>query len=101
MNEKVARAVGAGLGWGLGTGLAVGVTGALGGRGLRPLLKGAIKGGLAVAERATSIAAETGEVVQDLYHEARVERSAEKAARAQTRRAAMAGAPEVLVPRSS
>lgn len=97
MNEKVARAVGAGLAWGVATGLALGVTGMLGGRGLRPLVRSSIKAGLAVAERATALTAEAGEVAQDLYHEARAERQVEKVARLAALRADEAAAPPVLV----
>ena len=86
MNEKVAIGVAAGLAWGVATGLALGATGALGNRGMRPLVKGAMKGGLAIAEGATLLAAEAREVALDLYHEARFERVTEKAARDTARR---------------
>jgi hypothetical protein len=73
--------VGSGVGAGLGIGLGLGVVGALSGRGLRPLAKAAIKGGVIVCDRATAAAGEAIEVGQDLYYEARDERAAEVAAR--------------------
>jgi hypothetical protein len=71
--RQFARAVGAGLGWGIGMGLTLGATGALGG-GLRPLVKSAIRAGLAVSERVAAAGAETWEQAQDLYHEVVEER---------------------------
>jgi hypothetical protein len=70
---QFAKAVGAGLGWGIGMGLTLGATGALGG-GLRPLVKSAIRAGLAVSERVTATGAEAWEQAQDLYHEVVEER---------------------------
>jgi hypothetical protein len=66
---------------GVGLGLALGAVGALSGRGLRPVAKAAIKGGLIAYQRASVAAAEAAEVAQDLYHEAREEREAEEQAR--------------------
>ena len=74
------RAAAVGVGWGVGTGLVLLATGALSG-GVRPLLKGAIRGGVVVAERARMMTAEAGEVAGDLYAEVREEREAEKTAR--------------------
>ncbi|MEA2617767.1 MAG: hypothetical protein QOE72_3550 [Chloroflexota bacterium] len=54
-------------------GLTLGATGALVG-GLRPLVKSAIRAGLAVSERVTATGAETWEQAQDLYHEVVEER---------------------------
>ncbi|HEV7467366.1 MAG TPA: hypothetical protein VGP96_13780 [Candidatus Dormibacteraeota bacterium] len=73
MARQFAKAVGAGLGWGIGMGLTLGATGALGG-GLRPLVKSAIRAGLAVSERVAATGAEAWEQAQDLYHEAVEER---------------------------
>jgi hypothetical protein len=75
--------VGSGVGAGLGIGLGLGVVGALSGRGLRPLAKAAIKGGVVVYERTSAATSEAIEVAQDLYYEARDERAAELAAREQ------------------
>jgi hypothetical protein len=66
---------------GVGLGLALGAVGALGGRGLRPVAKAAIKGGLIAYEKASVAAAEAAEVAQDLFHEAREERQVEEQAR--------------------
>jgi hypothetical protein len=71
--RQFAKAVGAGLGWGIGMGLTLGATGALGG-GLRPLVKSAIRAGLAVSERVAATGAEAWEQAQDLYHEVLEER---------------------------
>ena len=80
MARGVAHAAATGVGWGLGVGAAFVVAGALTG-GVRPLVKGVIRGGVAVAERAQVLAAEGGEMVGDLYHEVVDERSAEREAR--------------------
>jgi hypothetical protein len=45
------------------------------GRGLRPVVKGAIKGYLTVADRSRELLAEAGERMQDLYAEAQAERA--------------------------
>jgi hypothetical protein len=57
----------------LGVGLALGV-GIVIGRGMRPVAKNAIKGYMTVSERLREYAAEAGEGLQDLYHEAKAER---------------------------
>ncbi len=90
MKERFAASAGAGLGWGLGLGLALGLTGVLGGRGVRPALKSTVKGGLAAAESGAYLLAEARERAEDLYHEARAERAAEREAR---ERAALLTAP--------
>ncbi len=81
MPNGLRNAVGRGVGAGLGLGLGVGVVAALGGRGLRPLAKSVIRGGVVSYEAASTAAAEAVEVAQDLYHEVRDERAAEMAAR--------------------
>lgn len=59
-----------------GIALAVGA-GVLLGRGLRPVVKGAIRGYLSVSDRAREMAAEAGESLQDLYAEAKSEYESE------------------------
>jgi hypothetical protein len=59
-------------GWGLGVGLLAGAAIVLSKQG-RPLAKGALVGYFTLSDRVRSLAAETGERVQDLYEEARAE----------------------------
>lgn len=78
MREKVLSGLGSGLGWGIGMGIALGVSSVVGG-GLRPVAKGAVKGGLWAKEQLTVLTAEARERAEDIYHEARSERDAEQA----------------------
>ena len=78
MKNAILSGLGGGLGWGIGMGIAIGVS-SLAGGGLRPVVKGALKGGLWAKERATVLAAEARERAEDLYYEARSERDAEQA----------------------
>lgn len=78
MKSAILIGVGNGLGWGLGVGIAVGVAGLMSG-GMRPMAKGAVKGGLWARDRATVLLAEARERAEDLYYEAREERAAEQA----------------------
>ena len=59
-------------GWGLGVGLLAGAAIVMGKQG-RPMVKGALVGAFALADRLKSLAAETTEQMQDLYEEARAE----------------------------
>ncbi len=74
MLDDLLESVGGFPGRVLGIGLALGA-GILIGRGMRPVAKGAIKGYLSVADRVREFGAEAGESLEDLYHEARAERS--------------------------
>ncbi|MCA1597202.1 MAG: DUF5132 domain-containing protein [Chloroflexi bacterium] len=73
--DNILETVGAGAGWIIGAGLTLGAC--AGSRNAataaRPLAKEAIKGYLALAERAKVAAAIIGEHAQDLYAEARAE----------------------------
>jgi Protein of unknown function (DUF5132) len=73
MFDEVLEAVGGTAGRVVGLGLALGA-GVLIGRGMRPVAKGAIRGVLAASERVREYAAEAGESLEDLYHEAKSER---------------------------
>lgn len=43
----------------------------------RPIVKGVIKGGMALADKAQELVAETGEQISDIMAEARAERAAD------------------------
>ena len=83
MAGRVAGAAAAGVGWGAGAAAVLVAAGALTG-GVRPILKGVIRAGLAVRERAQLVAAEGTEIAGDLYHEVLEERAAEREARETT-----------------
>ncbi len=78
MRDRVVSGLGNGLGLGLGMGIALGVSTVIGG-GLRPLAKGAIKGSLWAKDHLTLLSAEARERAEDVYHEARSERAADRA----------------------
>jgi hypothetical protein len=71
--ESFIETVGSGAIWGLGFGLALGVVRS-GGAGLRPLVKGAMKGAVVAGEWVRDATEESRETLQDLYHEAKAER---------------------------
>jgi hypothetical protein len=73
MFDDLLEAVGGTAGRAVGLGLALGA-GVLIGRGMRPVAKGAIRGFMAATERVREYAAEAGESLEDLYHEAKAER---------------------------
>lgn len=75
MKNKIRSAVGSGLGWGAGMGIALGLT-SLAGGGMRPVAKGAVKGGLWAKDRLTIMVAEARERAEDIYFEARSEHEA-------------------------
>ncbi len=50
----------------------------------RPIVKGVIKGGMALADKAQELVAETGEQISDIMAEAKAERAAEVAGPAET-----------------
>ena len=75
------RSVAAGLGWGVGTALTLAVVGRLGGGGLRPVVKSAVRLGVGVSEWAAAAGTEMLEQAQDLYHEVLDERRIAAAAR--------------------
>ncbi len=80
MFDDLLEAVGGTAGRVVGLGLALGA-GVLIGRGMRPVAKGAIRGFMAASDRVREYAAEAGESLEDLYHEAKSER--EQAANSQ------------------
>jgi hypothetical protein len=71
--DELFDAVGGTAGRVVGLGLALGA-GMLIGRGMRPVAKTAIRGFLAASDRVREYAAEAGESLEDLYHEAKSER---------------------------
>ncbi len=73
MFDDLFEAVGGSAGRIVGLGLALGA-GVLIGRGMRPVAKTAIRGFLAASDRVREYAAEAGESLEDLYHEAKSER---------------------------
>lgn len=73
MFDDLFDAVGGTAGRVVGLGLALGA-GVLIGRGMRPVAKTAIRGFLAASDRVREYAAEAGESLEDLYHEAKAER---------------------------
>lgn len=73
MFDDLLETVGGTPGRVLGLGLALGA-GVMIGRGMRPVAKTAIRGALSVTDRIREYAAEAGESLQDLYHEAKAER---------------------------
>ena len=73
MFDDVLDAVGGTAGRIAGLGLALGA-GVLIGRGMRPVAKTAIRSFLAASDRVREYAAEAGESLEDLYHEAKSER---------------------------
>lgn len=78
MRNKVLSGIGNGLGLGLGLGIALGASAVVGG-GLRPVAKGAVKGGLWAKEHFSLLAAEAREQAEDIYVEAVMERAADQA----------------------
>jgi len=68
--------VGGGAIWGLGFGLALNVVRS-GGVGLRPIVKGAMKGAVIAGDWVRSASEESRETLQDLYQEAKAERQNE------------------------
>jgi hypothetical protein len=67
--------VGVGAIWGVGFGLGMGLVGAAGG-GVRSIAKGVIGGGVAVADWVRGATENGRATLQDLYSEAKAERSA-------------------------
>jgi hypothetical protein len=63
-----------GAGWGLGIGVAIGAV-TVAGKGLRPIVKEAIKAGMAAGERVQGWTAEAREQFDDIIAEAKAERS--------------------------
>lgn len=84
MLSRIVRGMGSGVGVGLGLGLALAAAVGVG-NDLRPVIKGAVKGGVALSDLATVLAARTRENAEDVYHEARAERDRELAAREMVR----------------
>lgn len=78
--NKLASGIGAGVGVGLGVGAALAAATALHGD-MRPLLRGAVKGGIAVGDAGQRLAVHLREGAEDIYHEARQERAVERDAR--------------------
>ncbi len=76
--EELLDAVTGGALWGAGFALALGAVRAVG-RGMRPVAKTVIKGGVAATDWVQTVTAESREGLQDLYHEARAELTTEKA----------------------
>lgn len=79
--DDILEFVGSSAGWIIGIGIAAGAAAGVAGTadGARPLAKRAIKGYLALADRAKVAAAILGEQAQDLYAEARMEYDAGRA----------------------
>src|SRR5579884_4098339 len=78
MRERIVAGIGSGLGWGIGMRIAIGATTLIGG-GMRPVAKGAVKGGLWARDQMSVLVAEARERAEDIYHEARTERAQEQA----------------------
>lgn len=75
MDEFIGALTG-GVIWGVGFGLALGLTRTAAG-GLRPLIKDAMKGAVAVQDWVSTTVEQGKESVEDLYHEAQAERESE------------------------
>jgi hypothetical protein len=71
--EEFVGAVTGGAIWGVGFGVALGLVRAAGG-GLRPVVKDAMKGAIAVGDWVNGTVAEGRESIEDIYHEAQAER---------------------------
>jgi hypothetical protein len=71
--DELLDAVGGTAGRVIGLGVALGA-GVLIGRGMRPVSKTAIRGVLSASDRVRAYAAEAGESLEDLYHEAKAEK---------------------------
>lgn len=103
MLSKMVHGVGSGIGIGLGLGLALGAATAWRGGSVRPVLLGATKGAIALVEKTATVTAGMREEAEDLYHEARAERSVEQAAREEAPQEANGrsghGGDSVLIPR--
>lgn len=65
-----------GAGWGIGVGVAIGAVSVVG-RGLRPVVKEALKAGMAAGDRLQGWTAEAREQFDDIVAEAKAERSPE------------------------
>ena len=77
--EEFLESAGAGAVWGVGFGLAgLLVTGF--GRGLRPVAKTIVKGGIVASDWLRNVTEESRESLQDLYEEAKAERARPAAA---------------------
>lgn len=63
-----------GAGWGLGIGVAIGAV-TVAGKGLRPIVKEAVKAGMAAGDRVQGWTAEAREQFDDIIAEAKAERS--------------------------
>lgn len=74
MLGKLVHGIGSGIGVGIGLGVALGATAAARSQSVRPVLLGATRGAIALAEKTTALAATAREQAEDLYHEARAAR---------------------------
>jgi hypothetical protein len=92
--EEFLESAGRGAIWGFGFGVAgLLVTGL--GRGLRPVAKSVVKGGIVAGDWVRSVTAEGRESMQDLYEEAKAEQEqAKSAAAASAERSPTAGSSE-------
>lgn len=82
--EDFLEAAGGGVVWGLGFGLA-GLLLAGFGRGLRPVAKTIVKGGIVAGDWFREVTEESRESLRDLYEEAKTEQGQAKAERAQAK----------------
>jgi len=75
--EEFVDALTGGAIWGIGFGVALGLARTAGG-GLRPMVKEAMKGAIAVGDWVGGTVAEGRETVEDLYHEAKADQAAKE-----------------------
>jgi hypothetical protein len=75
--EEFVDALTGGAIWGIGFGVALGLARTAGG-GLRPMVKEAMKGAIAVGDWVSGTVAEGRETVEDLYHEAKADQAAKE-----------------------